>query len=222
MEYLFLIQGYVIMAFIFGIARGYIKMNTTINTYIAVLFALVTLFTFATSISTIQTSLNEAFEEHLASFALVVIIIFVPIIMLASISFITNSLDYIIHKRAKQKITVKLSKKSKLYIGGYLIFDVKFTGWLFAGYYVIHLQSPYLEENQILIQYNDVKKLGNLNGRYTDKTIQLRCNVPKHWGHGKYDITVKIDDVCTWLFSLKKIMNLSSENLKVMINEPDI
>lgn len=124
-----------------------------------------------------------------------------------------------LHKRAKQTISVKLSKESKLHLGGHLTFDVCFTNRFFWGYFVINMITPYWEEKSILFRYDDIKKQGYLKGRYNDEHIQLRCNIPKHWGFGEYNITLRVKDVCNWKFLLKKTMNLSSQKLQVVISE---
>jgi hypothetical protein len=79
--------------------------------------------------------------------------------------------------------------------------------------------SPYWEEKSIRIRYDDIKKQGYLKGKYSDEHIQLRCNIPKHWGFGEYNITIHAKDVCNWKFLLKKTMNLSSQKLSVTIHE---
>jgi len=192
------------------------EMSEKRNFVITGTFLVIAVITFLSNIQTIQNNLNEMFGEFgMISFGIIVILVI--FFMLASISFITKSIDYIIHKQAKQTITAKLSKKSKTCLDGYLIFNVKFTGWLFAGYFVINIKSPYWEEKSIHIRYDDIKKQGQLKGKYNDKCIQLRCTIPSNWGFGEYDVTIRVEDVCKWRFSLKKIMNLSSHKLKVMI-----
>lgn len=197
------------------------EMTTKVNVTITGTFLVIAIITFVSNIQSIQNNLNEMFGEF-GMLSFVIIVILVVISMIMSLDFITKSLDYIIHKRAKHHITVKLSKKSKLCIGGYLIFDVEFTNWFFDGYFVINMKSPYWEEKSTYIRYDDIKKQGQLKGKYDKECIQLRCMVPSDWGFGEYNITVRAEDVCKWRFSLKKIMNLSSENLKVEINKSDI
>lgn len=194
------------------------KINTQ-STITSVIIGTISIITFVSQISVIQASLDKLFEGYVALFIFIIIIILIPIILLVSIGFILKTLDYIIHKRAKQYITVKLSPKSKMCLGGSIIFDVKFTSWLFAGYFTINMISPYWEEKSILLRYDDIKKQGHLKGRYDERKIQLRCNIPNDWGFGKYSIIVSIDDVCIWPLSLKKTTTMSSQNLQITISE---
>ena len=194
------------------------EMSEKRNFVITGTFLVIVVITFLSNIQSIQNNLNEMFGEYFGMLSFVIIVILVVISIPLSLNFITKSLDYIIHKRAKHHITVKLSKKSKLNIGGYLIFDVEFTNWFFDGYFVINMKSPYWEEKSMYIRYDDIKKQGQLKGKYDKEYMQLRCTVPSDWGFGEYNITVRAEDVCKWRFSLKKVMNLSSEKLKVEIN----
>jgi len=195
------------------------KMVGKLNAVVTGIFLTVSITTLASNILTIQNALNEAFGGYFGIFLFVAVIALFAFLMLVSIRFITKTLDYTIHKRAKQDITVTLSPKSKKYLGGSLVFDVKFTGWLFAGYFTINARSPYWEEKSIQIRYDDIKKQGHLKGRYGKRKIQLRYNIPNNWGLGKYHITINIDDVCVWPFSLKKVTTMSSQILKVAISE---
>jgi len=195
------------------------EITTKVNVAVTGTFLVSIIITFAFNIQSIQNNLNEMFGEYFGMLSFGVVIILVVIFIVVSFDFVTKSIDYIIHKRAKQKITVKLSKESKLCIGGYFIFDVNFTNWFFDGYFVINIRSPYWEEKSMRVRYDDIQKQGLLKGKYDDKHIQLRCVIPCSWGFGKYDITIRAEDLCKWRFSLKKIMNLSSQKLQVMIND---
>jgi|APSaa5957512535_1039671.scaffolds.fasta_scaffold159718_2 hypothetical protein len=194
------------------------KMNEKIRNVITVGLFLMAFATFLSNGPTVYDNLNETFGGYFGVLLFIVFVIVIIFSTIISISFITKSLDYIIHKRAKQKITVKLSKESKLSLGGHLTFDVNFTNWFFNGYFVINMSSPYWEEKSIRIRYDNNTKQGQLKGKYDDEHIQLRCTIPKHWGFGEYDITIRTEDVCKWGFSLKKTMNLSSQKLSVMID----
>ena len=186
-----------------------------------ILFTIVVV-TFLSNGLVIYNNLNETFGESFGMFSFGIVVILVAVSMVLSLDFITKSLDYIIHKRAKQTIKVKLSKESKLHLGGHLIFDVNFTNWFFNGYFVIHMKSPYWEEKSMYLRYDDGTKQGLLKGKYDDKDIQLRCTVPNDWGIGEYNITIRAEDVCKWRFSLKRVMNLSSKRLKVNIIESQL
>ncbi len=170
---------------------------------------------------TIHDSLNDMFGD-LGLFLFCIVSLIMAFSILVSVFFITKSLDYIIHKKSAREMNITLSEKSKCHLGGYLIFDVKFTSWLFAGYVTIHLKSPYWEERFIPFRYDGIKKLGHLKGKYKDESVQLRCNVPAHWGPGEYHVAVRINDVCVWPFSIKKTFTMNEESLKVAVSEDEV
>ena len=107
----------------------------------------------------------------------------------------------------------------KINIGEMLLLDCTFTTRLLHGYFIIHLQSPHWEEKSIHFRYDEVKKLGKLSRRYDNENIRLRCEIPKNWGPGEYDVTVQIIDVFSWMFSFKKIVTVASQRLKISISD---
>ncbi len=84
---------------------------------------------------------------------------------------------------------------------------------------MINVKSPYWEEKSTYIRYDDIKKHGQLKGKYDDESMQIRCMIPDCWGVGEYTVTVRAEDVCKWIFLYKKIMTLSSQKLKIIITE---
>ena len=146
---------------------------TAVTLSCTVLVTVIAAITFVSDISDIHASLETMVDPYLAWIIFGMITAMSISVLLATIFCILKSFDFLIHKNWSRPLCVKLSSESKMHLGGYLIFEVRHTSWLFAGYFAVHLQSPYLEEKQILVQYDDATKLGRLKGKYTDKAILL-------------------------------------------------
>ncbi len=147
------------------------------------------------------------------------ILVILGVINILLVILVIRMLQLLINKLTKPILEIDILKESKTQLGGQLLFNVKFSGFFMNGYFTISIRSPYCEEKFITVRFDDVKKLGQMRGKYENRLIKLKCPIPKEFSHGEYDVVVRIFEVTTWLFSLKTTHKVIEKGLKIRINE---
>lgn len=138
--------------------------------------------------------------------------IFLVVFMVKTIRF------FVYRLLAKSKIDASLLEESKTNVGEDVLFNVKFNAELINGYFTIKIRSPFWEEKENKIRFDEDKKIGQLRGRYDNRTTKLKCNIPSNFSSGDYDIIISIFDVHDWLFSITTTRLIKSQTLKIKIN----
>lgn len=176
-------------------------------------------------IATIPTIINLLNDPKIWSNPISQIVLLISLVIMLMLSNVLIAIllfrvsKFLISKLTPSSLTVSILEESRKFLGGELLFDVKFSGLFKNGYFSISMRSPYWEEETITIRYDKLKKLGLLWGNYKDRPIKLKCNIPKHFSSGEYDVKVEIYDVTNWLFSIRTTERIKQEKLKVIITE---
>jgi len=133
--------------------------------------------------------------------------------------FMVKTIRFFVYRLlAKSKIDASLLEESKTNVGEDLLFNVKFNAELINGYFTIKIRSPFWEEKENKIRFDEDKKIGQLRGRYDNRTTNLKCNIPSNFSPGDYDVIISIFDVHDWLFSITTTRLIKSQTLKIKIN----
>jgi len=196
--------------------KGYVKLGKT-GSIVTGIFLFIALITFASQFLSIEQSFRETFGEY---WVLVVLFGFLTaslIFILVIGLFASRAAEYLIQRFSKKELSVKILEESELNRGGSMLFDVTFSGMLFHGYFVIDIRSPYWEEKETLVRYDNVKKYGNLKGKYINRQFKLKSKIPSDFSVGEYDVSVRVEDLFFWGFKSKTTKIVIQKDLKITV-----
>ncbi len=87
-------------------------------------------------------------------------------------------------------LSVSLQDESKLFPGGVLYLDVKYTGRMYMGYFTADIITPFDEYSVKSKHYNSTKQSGTLWGRNND-TFGLKCEIPDNFKPDRCKVLIK-------------------------------